>query len=323
MLNRRELMAGTAGAAAAGLAGPWGGRIVLAAGAPRVALARDPRVFDAGDRLAGAGVERLCERAVAGALGARDAAAGFRRLFAPSDVVGIKINCLAGRGLSTHVELVEAVIALLVRAGVPADSIVVWDRSDADLRRARYTVRRSGGGPLCFGTNDDYERDPIEAGSVAGCLSRILTRRLTAVINLPILKDHDLAGISGALKNFYGAIHNPNKYHSDNCNPFVADLYAHPAIRGKVRLTIFDALRPQYHGGPAYVPAHTWKLGAVFASLDPVAADATALGIIAGRRRDAGMESLDKTGRAPLWLRRAAELGLGVDDGKRVDEVRP
>jgi hypothetical protein len=44
-----------------------------------------------------------------------------------------------------------------------------------------------------------------------------------------------------ALKNMYGVIHNPNKYHPNGCNPYIADLNMLPEIRTRMRLTICDA----------------------------------------------------------------------------------
>jgi uncharacterized protein (DUF362 family) len=336
-VSRRELLSGaTALAAGAGLLAATRGRAEAAAsGANRadpgiaapareqgvVGLSRDASVVGNDGRVRADGVQALFDGALVAATGAADPTGALKMLFKPADVVGIKINCLAGRGLSTHAELVDAIVARLVGAGVKADHIVVWDRSDRDLKRAGYAVRRSGAGPRYFGTNDDYENEPIEAGSVGGCLSKILTRTVTAVINVPVLKDHDLAGISGALKSFYGAIHNPNRYHDNNCNPYIADLYAHPAIRDRVKLTVFDALTAQFHGGPAWVPDNCWSYGAVFASLDPVAADSTALDIIADKRRQQGLEPLDKAGRPAAWLPLAERRGLGVADAKHIRTV--
>lgn len=40
-----------------------------------------------------------------------------------------------------------------------------------------------------------------------------------------------LQRMSIALKNMYGAIHNPNKYHRNGCDPFAADLNILPDIR--------------------------------------------------------------------------------------------
>jgi uncharacterized protein (DUF362 family) len=319
MAHRRAILLGGACLAVAGALRCK--RTLAAPARVRVGIARDPGAVGPDGVLVPAGVDHVLDRALSATFGTKDAVTGLSRLLSRGDVVGIKVNCLGGRGISTHPELVEALIGKLTKAGARADDIVVWDRTDRDLARARFTVRRTGTGPLYYGTNDDYENEPIEAGSVSGCLSRILTRKLSVVINVPVLKDHDLAGISGALKSFYGAIHNPNKLHDGGCNPYVADLFQHASVRSKVKLTVFDALVPQFHGGPAYVPANTWKLGGVFASMDPVAADATALKMIEEKRKEAGMDSLEKAGRAPKWLARAAALGLGTTDPTRIEEV--
>jgi uncharacterized protein (DUF362 family) len=82
----------------------------------------------------------------------------------------------------------------------------------------------------------------------------VLTTQVDGVLNLPILKQHMLAGMTGALKNNFGCIHNPNKMHLDNCDPYIAEVNAVPAIRDKQRLVIMDALRPVVDNGPAYQP---------------------------------------------------------------------
>ena len=51
----------------------------------------------------------------------------------------------------------------------------------------------------------------------------------------------------------YGAINNPNKYHADNCDPYCAHVNSLEPIKSKNRLTMIDAVRVQYNGGPGYV----------------------------------------------------------------------
>jgi len=92
-------------------------------------------------------------------------------------------------------------------------------------------------------------------------------------IRQALLKDHGLAGITGGLKNYFGAIHNPNKYHDSNCNPYIADLFEIDLIRKKHRLTILDALRVQYHRGPSYHPQWNDQSNKLVFGLDPVAVD--------------------------------------------------
>ena len=56
------------------------------------------------------------------------------------------------------------------------------------------------------------------------------------------------------MKNYFGAIHNPNKYHDAHCDPHVAEVFDAPPVRSRHRLTVLDALLVQFHKGPAYHP---------------------------------------------------------------------
>ena len=87
------------------------------------------------------------------------------------------------------------------------------------------------------------------SGRIGSCFSRIVAEQVDALICVPVLKDHSLAGVSLGMKNYYGAIHNPNKYHDDHCDPFIVDVVSHRFIRSKWRLTVCDATRAQCHAG--------------------------------------------------------------------------
>ncbi|MBI2840382.1 MAG: DUF362 domain-containing protein [Acidobacteria bacterium] len=290
-------------------------------GIPRVALARRPDAVGPGNRIRQEAVRSGLQSAIARVTGAPSAAVAFRSLFRTTDVVGIKVNCLAGRSLSPRLELISVLIETLRSAGVPDRQILVWDRTDSDLERAGYTLNRSGSGPRCYGTNLEYETEPSSVGSVGSCYSKIVTSECTALISVPVLKDHDLAGVSGSLKNFYGAIHNPNKYHDSNCNPYVADVSSHPAIRRKLRLVVFDALIAQCHGGPAFKPAFAQPYGGLIVSRDPVAADRIAWKILEQMRKEKGLPTLAESKREPIWVATAESAGLGVGDLTRIEEV--
>ncbi len=124
--------------------------------------------------------------------------------------------------------------------------------------------------------------------------------------------------MSVCLKNWYGAIHNPNKHHDDGCNPYIAHLAAFPLIRDKVRLTVIDAMAPQCHGGPGRQPRWSWPYNAVLTSTDPVAIDAVGSSIIEARRKEVGLDSLAKEKREPRYIAEAAKLGLGEADLARI-----
>lgn len=256
--------------------------------------------------------------AVARAAGEDGVVSAMRRLFRPRDVVGIKVNSLAGRGLSPHPELVGRLTGWLQEAGVPARNIVIWDRSDRELAAAGFSIVRGGNGVRCFGTNDDYDWKPREWGPGGSCFARLLVDDLTALINVGVLKDHDLAGVSIGLKNWYGVIHNPNKHHDDGCNPYVPHLAAYPLIRDKLRLTVIDGMSAQCHGGPARNPRWIWPWQGVLVSRDPVAVDSIGRKIIAERRAELGLPSLAEAKREPVYIETAGKLGLGIADPAKV-----
>ncbi len=109
----------------------------------RVALARDEtltqgKLDDHRDllvKLLDAAMQKLTE--------APDPAAAWRKLFGPKDRVGIKVNAL---GLSTQPAVVDAIVAGLRQAGVPAQQIIIWDRLDAELAKAGFKLNKSSSG---------------------------------------------------------------------------------------------------------------------------------------------------------------------------------
>ncbi|MCP5007754.1 MAG: DUF362 domain-containing protein [Planctomycetes bacterium] len=246
-------------------------------------------------------------------------------LFMKNDIVGIKLNCLAGKRFSPHVAIIESIIKGVKSAGVPEKNIIVFERFSKELVSAGFNIRKGTSGVRCYGTDElphgGYDRQPQIAGSIGSCFSQIISSYCTAIINVPVLKDHDLAGVSIGMKNFYGVIHNPNKYHENNCNPYVADLSNHPYIKDKLRLIICDALRVQYNGGPAFKPHWSCDYGGLLISTDPVALDRIGAQIIEEKRKETNLPSLKDAGREPAYITTAAQLGLGVDDAALIDTI--
>ncbi len=287
--------------------------------APRVVISRNPAVFEQNSALNPAILERMLDNAMS-SLAGKDPGEVWSDIFRPDDVIGIKLNCLAGRGLSPHPELVRLIVKKLVTAGVNMNNIIAWDRTDRDLKRAGFSIRRRGNGFRCFGTNDDYDTDKLEfMGSMGSIFSPILAKTASAIISVPVMKDHDLAGVTLSMKNFYGSIHNPNKYHDNNCSPYVAELNSHPFIKNKVRLVITDALVAQYHGGPSYKPQFCWDYAGLIVARDQVAHDRIGWKIIEDRRKEMGLPGLKESKREPQYIGVAGELGLGESDIERIE----
>jgi uncharacterized protein (DUF362 family) len=320
---RRRLVALLAAAPAAAAMARAAGALAFAgpAPSPRSAPARPIVARGRRDGLLGADgtIDRTVLDAVLGPTVARAASeptpvAAMRRLFRPTDVVGIKVNALAAGGPAPTPALVGRLCDWLQEAGVPARSIVVFDRTDRELAAAGFAINRGPGGVRCFGTNQDYDWTPREWGPGASCFARFLVNDVTALINVGALKDHDLAGVSVGLKNWYGVIHNPNKHHDDGCQPYIPHLAAYPLVADRLRLTVIDGIRAQCHGGPARSPRWMWPWQGVMASTDPVAVDAVGWSILEARRRVVGLGTLAEAKREPRYIAAAQAIGLGVAD---------
>jgi uncharacterized protein (DUF362 family) len=156
-------------------------------------------------------------------------------------------------------------------------------------------------------------------GDVHSLVSRILTEHVEGNINLAVLKDHSIAGMSAGLKNMYGAIHNPNKYHANGCDPYCAQVNALGPIKRTQRLTIIDATWVQYQGGPGYIAEFLAWFGGLVVSTDAVAADRIGLRILDQLRQTNGQRPLQEAGRPVRYLDTAARLGLGVAEAGEID----
>ena len=336
-ITRREFLARTAAAAAAaGLA-----RAAVAADASasakasadkpaaprksRVVVIRHESLAAEGQGPPPEKVRELLDEAAKALAGDARPADAWARWFRPADRIGIKVNCL---GYATRPVVAAGLVAAVGAIGLAPEQAVIWDRTNRELAAAGYGLRATGAGPRCFGTdalvsrgNAGYTADVLTSGAIGSLYSRIVADETTALVSACILKDHNLAGLTCALKNFFGAIHNPNKYHDNGCDPFIADVCAYPLIRERLRLAVCDATRPQYQGGPAVRPQWQWPYGGLIVATDPVALDAVALQIMACKREAAGMKPLEAEGRPARYLASAQARGLGAADAANIEVV--
>ncbi len=248
----------------------------------------------------------------------------WQQFVKPGQVIGLKVNCLAGRGMSTSTALVEALSERLQEAGISQQNIIIWDRLNRDLERGGFRLSEKGPQVRCFGNDSSgFEQDLMTYGQVGSLVSRTITRLCDVVINLPVLKDHGITGMTGALKNVFGAIHNPNKYHLNVGDPYIPDVWMLEPIRAKVRLNICEAITVQYHGGPSFMPGWTWNFDGLLVSRDPVALDYIGWQLIEQKRREAGMKALENEGRKPSYIETAAdrEHGIGTCNPDRIQLV--
>ncbi len=327
--NRRDFLKKClTGAAVLGASGRMGLLAPAEEGAAltksRVVIARDALLRGTGTTVDSRRMLSLLDRAMQALFDRDNPMESWKKLVRPGETVGLKVNALGGRGLSSNLQLVEAICERLQEAGIKASDIVVWDRDSDEMEHVGFHVATGGNRVQCFGTDRvDYEQELVTHGSVGSRLSKILTQRCNVLINVPVLKDHDGAGVTIAMKNMYGVIHNPNKYHPNGCNPYIADLNMLPEIRSKMRLTICDATTACFEGGPGYKPEYSWKNNAVIVSQDPVALDYTGWQIIERKRAEKELKTLENDKRAPNYIATAADAQhrLGTNDPKRIAVV--
>jgi uncharacterized protein (DUF362 family) len=292
-----------------------------AAARSRLVIARDAELRSRSG-LDGARLAKLLDKAVQTFFQVDDPQAAWRQVAKPAEVIGLKVNCLSGRGNSTHPELVDLISERLREIGVK--EIIIWDRLNSDLESARFKISERGPGVRCFGNDTaGYESDLSTFGNVGSLLSRTLTQMCDGVINLPVLKDHGIAGVTIALKSWFGAIHNPNKYHLNAGDPYVADVNMLGPIRRKSRLHIGDAITAQYDGGPSFMPQWTWPYNGLLVATDPVAMDYTGWRIIEKKRAEVGAKPLKDLKREPTYIATAADAQhlLGTNNPSRIEVV--
>ncbi|MBM3888591.1 MAG: DUF362 domain-containing protein [Verrucomicrobia bacterium] len=306
----------------------------------RVVIARDPKAVEffkpQADRVA-----VLVERGILAFTNEKDAAAAWRQFAKPHDVVGIKINAGLGPVMSTRRPVVEAVVAGLRRAGVPAANIIIWDRSAEDLAAAGWEIHTEGEGPLCFATvpqagwDDKVFFQVARPGSIIwgdlefgqrqiserSYYSRIVTRRVTKLINIAVLTDNRHVGLAACMHSLsIGSVDNNRRFQTETLHydAGIAEICARPPIRQKLVLNILDALIAQYAGGPAFRPDMAWTPGEIYFSQDPATLDALGLEAIEKHRREAKLPPVGERARYVLF---AVRLGLGTDQRSRMDIV--
>jgi uncharacterized protein (DUF362 family) len=213
--------------------------------------------------------------------------------------------------------MAHAIAKGLLSAGVKEDNIIIWDRSTSDLVKVGYKPN-TGSGVKCYG-DDGAWGDVIERGAFKGRITKVISEKVTAFVNAPILKTHGITGISNALKNHYGSFDNPGSHHDNHCNPAMADFSSIPVVKDKTRLVVVDAMRPQYDGGPGLKADAQWNLYSLMVGTDPLAIDYQGLQIIQKKRQEAGVELIKP--KATAWLESAQERGVGTCDPSKIEIV--
>jgi hypothetical protein len=261
-------------------------------------------------------VEAMMHRGMQELTGAPAWQDAWRTLFEKGDVVGIKVSPVGGRNLSSDALVMASILDGLNAAGVPHRDVIVFNRYRQETIAAgidkwippdvRFTaasekydqVQLDMGGydadhymEMALIKPGENDRDPHYKRSY---VARVVTKDVNKIINLPVLKHHQSAGVTITLKNMsHGFVNNVNRSHltptMNACGVFIPSVVNLPVIREKVVLHIVDGVKASYHGGPGGKPRYIWEHKTMYFGTDPVALDKTGLRAIDAKRQQVGM----------------------------------
>ncbi len=225
----------------------------------------------------------------------------WKTFLKPDDIVALKFNRSGALGLGTTDPLLRVLVQSLKQAGFEARQIVAVEVSPA-IQRATGVTAPVGG----------WTEEAVDFGSGQDQLAAWLNQ-VTAIVNIPFLKTHNIAGMTCCLKNLsHAVVKHPAQYHANGCAPYIGDIVALPQIRKKLRLHLVNALRMVFEGGPEVDEDCVWEAGALLGGRDPVALDAVGFQELTRVRDQLRLPSLTEHGQPPAYLESAAQCGLGT-----------
>ena len=302
-------------------------------------------------------VRAMVSRGMLDLTGEKESASAWRRFFAKGDVVGIKVNPVGNpNAISNHATVLE-IIDGVRQAGVPAEDILVFDRYRDEFLAAGYReilppgVRWDAAARSYDGVQlgiDGYDpdvfldlplvgkgiHDPNDPRARRSHVALIVTKKVTKIINVPVLKDHGTGGVTLALKNMsHGMVNNVCRSHAvgalNACGQFIPAVVAHPAIRSKVVLHILDGLKAVYEGGPSAEPRYVWEQKTLCFATDPVAMDRLGWEVVDAKRKAMGLPPVgeskwrgNQSWRQPEHILFAGALGLGEADREKIEHLQ-
>ena len=257
----------------------------------------------------------------------------------PEDIVGIKVLSDPGSVSGTRPAVVEAVIKSLLSVGFSGRQIIIWDRRKGLLVATGYDqlAKRLGvsiAGSVDYGFDQAvYYEAPLVGNLVFGdhefgrdepgigrksYVSKLLTQKLTRVIQIHPMLNHYLGGVNGHVVGLAtGGVDNSLRFtlDEDRYHEAIPEICAIPALYDKLAFSLVDALISQYQGEERGFLQYSTVLGELRISKDPVALDVLSMMEINRQRNQSGL----KRHRSAFQLYRNAELlQLGVSDPSNI-----
>jgi hypothetical protein len=317
----------------------------------RVVVARDDKSWS-GSAPDLAVLDRMLEHSLLTLTGASSITAAWRMFVTPDDIIGLKVNPVAGKLLSTSPEIVQVIIGQLEKAGISRKNIVIWDRRQFELYvtgftgdvfpgiRITGTDRKDDNGSFRDKEGKLFSESVIDRGwfywadveekydeetfpymvneGKYSYFTGICTKELTKIINVPILKNAG-SSVTLCMKNLaFGAITNTARLHKTLWHQTCAEVPAFPPLRDKVCLNIVDGAKGCYQGGPEANPQFITAFNTILVGTDPVAVDRIGYDIILKKRIQEKIQK-EENPKGRIFMDLAQNLGLGTADIGKID----
>jgi len=276
----------------------------------------------------------------------------WRKFVKPGERIGLKVNPVAGKSLSTSHEVVRAVIAQLEESGIKRSQLTIWDRREFELTDVGFTQENYPGirivgteqmdkeglyygkdGKLygehmidrdwyywadVEGEYDEYTMPYMVNGGKYSYFTKIVTQELDKIINIPILKNAGMT-VTLALKNLaFGSVSNTGRLHAKLWNETCAQVCAFAPLRDKVVLNIVDGIKGCFNGGPGANPQFFCDYHSIIAGSDPVAVDRIGFDVVIDKRIAEGLQK-SATPQGLVFMLQAEKLSLGVADREKIE----
>lgn len=181
---------------------------------------------------------------------------------------------------NTNPELVGAMVRRCLSAG--ASEVLVFDHTCNDWVKCYQNsgikaAVEAAGGKMVPGNDESFYVETALPNGIKLKKARIHKALLDCDVwfNMPVLKHHGGAKMSGAMKNYLGIVWDRQVFHSTDLQQCIADINT---FSKKPALHIVDAYRMMVQNGPQGKTVNdVVTVKSLLASADPVAADTAAL----------------------------------------------
>ncbi|MCL1865181.1 MAG: DUF362 domain-containing protein [Spirochaetes bacterium] len=213
-------------------------------------------------------------------------------------------------GANTSPELIGVIVKECLNAG--AAEVYVFDHTCDSWQncyknsKIEEYAKNNGGNVVAANSQEYYVKKSIPRAKV---LKEALVHKLfvecDVVINVPVLKHHGSASVTGSMKNLMGVVWDRREWHSKDLHQCIADF----ATFRKTDLTVLDGWRVMVKNGPrGYSPSDAVKYEYLFISTDPVAIDSAGVSVLA--RENSSIKKPEDI----RYIKLAREYGLGKTD---------